>query len=131
MDLETSRAGRVEVLLASDEELRRLNLAFRGVDAATDVLSFPSAPLPGLRRADHGQIAIALSFAQRQARRREVRIEDEAAMLAIHGGLHLLGWDDRTEKQREEMVRKMNAVAERAGIPTERDWASEPREAPR
>lgn len=108
------------MLLADDARLRSLNARFRGVDAPTDVLSFPSAgPGPTL-----GDIAISVETAGRQARLRGARLRDELALLAIHGGLHLVGFDDENEADRERMVDLMNEIARACGIGTDEAWWS-------
>ena len=115
--------GEVSVLFSSDDELRRLNRTFRGVDEATDVLSFPA---PDGVEGQIGDIAVSVDFARRHAERRGVPIHEEAALLALHGALHLMGYDDGTEEERDEMVRRMNEVAEACGISTDPNWASLP-----
>src|SRR5271166_529241 len=85
-------AGRVSLLLAGDAEIRDLNRTYRGVDAATDVLSFPlgDPDWRGAHREFLGDIAISVPYAQRQAAARGVELETELAYLAIHGALHLV-----------------------------------------
>lgn len=115
--------GEVTVVLADDPRLQTLNRDFRQIDSPTDVLTFPAPPhAPGTL----GDIVISLDFAEKQAKIRGVRLIDEAAMLAVHGGLHLLGFDDHTEPERADMVRRMNEVMVKAGLPTDEDWASLP-----
>ena len=116
-------AGEVSVLFAPDDELRRLNLTFRGIDSATDVLSFPA---PDGVDGEIGDIAVSVDFARRHAERRGVPIDEEAAMLAVHGALHLMGYNDGTDEERDDMVRRMNEVAEACGMTTDADWASLP-----
>lgn len=111
------------MLVTSDEEMRRLNRQFRGVDEATDVLSFPA---PATSHGQIGDIAVSIGFARRQAVVRGVPIEDEIAMLAIHGGLHLAGFDDETPEQRADMLSRMNEVAAACGIATDPEWSSLP-----
>jgi rRNA maturation RNase YbeY len=105
------------VLLTSDEEIQRLNREFRHLDEPTDVLTFPTEE-PG------GDIAIAVPYAQRQAERRRVSLEQELAYLAIHGGLHLSGMDDETDSERDEMLHQMNAVARSLSLPEDHEWGS-------
>ena len=115
--------GEVSLLFSSDDELRRLNRTFRGIDSATDVLSFPA---PEGVDGQIGDIAVSVDFARRHAERRGVPIHEEAALLALHGALHLMGYDDGTEEQRDDMVRRMNEVAEACGMSTDPDWGSLP-----
>jgi rRNA maturation RNase YbeY len=107
--------------LAGDDEIAELNHRFRGLDEATDVLSFPSDAMvkPFL-----GDIAISVPFAERQARERGIPLRRELAYLAIHGTLHLLGFDDQTDDDRDQMIRLMNEAALDAGIPVDSSWSS-------
>jgi len=103
-----SRAGgSVGVALVSDAAMRRLNLEYAGVNHATDVLSFSvedvvagrgGPPVAGATRrgaaARHlGDIAIATGVAARQARAAGHSLDTELRVLALHGLLHLLGYD--------------------------------------
>ncbi len=81
----------VSVLLCDDALIRTLNAAHRGVDKATDVLSFAQDD-PYLL----GDIVISLETAARQAQAAGWPTESEAALLATHGLLHLLGHEDDT-----------------------------------
>ena len=90
--------GQVDVLLAGDVTLRRLNRQFRGKNKATDVLSFPA-----LRVADGGDarlagdIAISVETAERQAEAFGHTLRDEVRVLLLHGLLHLQGMDHETD----------------------------------
>ncbi|MES1227509.1 MAG: rRNA maturation RNase YbeY, partial [Armatimonadota bacterium] len=85
------------IVLTHDPELKQLNSQHRSVDEATDVLSFPASPNP----ANHlGDVVISWEFAEAQAKKRKIKPMEEAAMLAVHGTLHLLGMDDLTEPER-------------------------------
>jgi probable rRNA maturation factor len=88
-------AGEVEVLLASDRTLRRLNREFRGKDAATDVLSFPA--LDEAAGTHAGDLAISLETAGRQAREFGISLRDEVRVLLLHGLLHLAGMDHEVD----------------------------------
>ena len=88
--------GEVDVLLAGDRVLRRLNREFRGKDKATDVLSFPAAPeLAGVHA---GDLAISLETAQRQADEHGHSLRDEVRVLLLHGLLHLYGMDHEIDR---------------------------------
>lgn len=112
----------IDVLIASDEEIRDLNNRFRQMDEATDVLSFPS---PDWNNSHLGEVAISLPFADRGAKSRRVPLANELAFLAIHGGLHLLGYDDETDEGRDEMVERMNEVAQKIGLKPDLSWSSQ------
>lgn len=107
------------ILLTGDAEIQDLNRRFRSVDSPTDVLTFPSE-----ERIFLGDIAISVPYAARQAAERNVPLETELAYLAIHGALHLLGFDDETEAERSAMVDRMNEVAETIGLPRDDAWSS-------
>jgi probable rRNA maturation factor len=95
-----SRArGEVTVALVSDRQVRTLNRAYRGIDTATDVLSFPAAPdaRRGRREALLGDIVIARGVARRQAKAESHPEATELRVLALHGLLHLLGYDHEAD----------------------------------
>ncbi len=114
----------VSVLITDDATIRRLNRAYRGVDAATDVLSFSSregnADDPGLAdpppalaaalAAQLGDIVIAYPYAERQARRFGNSVTAELRLLAVHGTLHLLGYDHQTAADETEMWALQEAI---------------------
>ena len=100
--------GEVAVLLARDATLRKLNRNFRGIDKATDVLSFPSA---GIGASKHGgDLAISFETARRQAEQHEHTLNEELRVLMLHGLLHLVGMDHETDDgemaEREAKLRK-------------------------
>jgi len=80
--------GQITVALVPDRRIQQLNRDFRGVDKATDVLSFP-ADEPGML----GDVLIARGVARRQARGAGHDLPTELRVLALHGLLHLLGYD--------------------------------------
>jgi len=121
LQLQGISRGEVALLLTTDERIRELNRTFRAVDDATDVLTFPSEDVPG---APLGDVAIAVPYAERQAALRGVDLDQELAYLAIHGALHLVGFEDEEEADRANMVREMNRVAVAAGLPPDEEWAS-------
>jgi len=86
--------GDVEVLLADDATLRRLNRSFRNKNKATDVLSFPAAENPD---GYAGDLAISLDTAARQAAAFGHSLRDEVRILLLHGLLHLTGMDHEVD----------------------------------
>jgi probable rRNA maturation factor len=99
--------GEVEVLLAGDRTLRRLNREFRGKNKATDVLSFPAmAEMAGVFA---GDLAVSLETAQRQAAEHGHTLRDEVRVLLLHGLLHLSGMDHEVDSgemaEREGLLR--------------------------
>lgn len=92
----------VNVRLAGDRELRRLNSRFAGDDHATDVLSFPSGDVS---EGFLGDIVVSWPAVLRQSEEFGHPAEAEFALLTVHGFLHLLGWDHRTSAEEEAMNR--------------------------
>jgi probable rRNA maturation factor len=90
-------AGDVVVRFVDEAEIRELNRAWRGKDRPTDVLSFPSGVIDPAGRRHVGDIALCLPVAARQAARRRHAPGREAMLLALHGLLHLLGYDHETD----------------------------------
>jgi probable rRNA maturation factor len=81
------------LLLATDSRLRELNSLFRGKDKPTNVLSFPAAETSYL-----GDVAIAYGVMGTEARAKGKKPADHAVHLAVHGTLHLLGYDHERDK---------------------------------
>ena len=99
---EVAKGQPFDCLITGDADLRRLNREFRGLDYATDVLSFPAAaPSTHL-----GDLAISLGRARAQARAFGHPIEQEVAILMLHGLLHLLGFDHETDGGRMARAEK-------------------------
>jgi probable rRNA maturation factor len=97
--------GDVAVALAGDAQVRALNRRYRRTDRPTDVLSFPVAS--ALRRKPHetlGDIVIATGVARRQALAAGHSAQTELRVLALHGLLHLLGYDHDGEDGRMTRV---------------------------
>jgi len=136
--------GLVSIALVDDRVSRRLNREHRGKDMATDVLSFPNSSgprdkAPGPRRVHApaptkrgpwagglgpdrsslgpvlGDLAIATGVARRQAREHGHALNTELRILALHGLLHLLGYDH--EKDDGRMARAEARLSRRAGLP--------------
>lgn len=100
------------------EMIQELNKNFRGVDSVTDVLSFESGgevdPETGLEYL--GDIIICLSQAEKQAAQSGHSLENEIALLEIHGLLHLLGYDHMEEDEKTEMWKYQDHYLEKCGI---------------
>ncbi len=105
--------------IVSDRNIRELNRRYRDRDRATDVLAFPADPVPaGLLSEDEadylGDLVVSAETAARQAREAGVALGDEIRVLAVHGYLHLLGYDH--ERDRGEMVRLERVLRLRHGL---------------
>ena len=83
--------GTVTLVITTDKRIRTLNRTWRGVDKATDVLSFPAGDDPGPGR-HLGDLVISRDTAVRQARNEGHSLATELRVLALHGLLHLLGY---------------------------------------
>jgi probable rRNA maturation factor len=94
--LATGLKGHVDVLLTTDNTLRRLNRDFRGKNKPTDVLSFPAPPAFANQHA--GDLAISLETAARQAATYSHPVAAEVKILLLHGLLHLAGFDHETDQ---------------------------------
>lgn len=104
-----ARRGDLTILLADDAKLAALNTQFRGENRPTNVLSFPAAGEAYL-----GDVAIAYGVTARGAREAGKSIHDHAIHLAVHGVLHLLGYDH--ESAREAQIMEPLEVAILAGL---------------
>ena len=82
------------IAFVSDKKIRELNRQFRGIDKATDVLSFPA---DGPDDSELGDIAISVDTAATQAKENGLKFEGEIAQLILHGLLHLSGYDHETD----------------------------------
>jgi len=80
------------IAFVSDKRIRELNRQFRGVDKATDVLSFPAEEKFNL-----GDIAVSVDTAAVQAKENGLTFDGEIAQLILHGLLHLSGYDHETD----------------------------------
>ena len=80
------------IAFVSDKHIRELNRQFRGIDTATDVLSFPAEEESNL-----GDVAVSVETAAIQARENGLTLDQEIAQLILHGLLHLSGYDHETD----------------------------------
>ena len=95
--------GSINLVLITDQEIRRLNREFRGKDKPTDVLAFSMGEDGVL-----GDIAISTETAKKNAKRYGVSYRAELKRLVIHGVLHLLGYDHgRKMRHAEEIYQKL------------------------
>ena len=108
-------AARISVALVSDAQIAALNRQHLGHDGPTDVLSYDltepddGAPL-------EGEIVISRETAARQAARRDHSTEAEALLYAVHGTLHLVGYDDRTAEDAAAMHAEEDRILTLLGV---------------
>jgi len=92
------------IVLSDDAHLHDLNRQFLGIDAPTDVLSFPGGDTdPDSDELYLGDVIISLSRAQAQAASGGHPVQDELQLLVVHGVLHLLGYDHAEEDEKAKM----------------------------
>jgi probable rRNA maturation factor len=114
-----SARGDVCVALVSDARMRALNRQFRGKDKVTDVLSFPAqsgseSSMPSVA-GFLGDVVIASGVAKKQAKAAGHSLNTEIRILALHGLLHLVGYDHDTDDGK--MARVEARLRKKAGLP--------------
>ncbi len=116
----------LSLLLTDDRRMQQLNRDFREIDSSTDVLSFPAydqMPDEGDPLLYLGDIAISVPYARKQANMSGHGLAAELQLLAIHGVLHLLGYDHLIEVDRDEMWGLQSLILSELGlhdiVPTE------------
>jgi probable rRNA maturation factor len=116
-----ARDAELAVILTSDRAIRTLNRRWRGRDKSTNVLSFPapSARKKSWRGAPRhlGDIVLAYETVAREARAEGKPLDHHLAHLALHGFLHLLGYDHESHGQAEAMERRERRILARLGVP--------------
>ncbi|GBE15062.1 MAG TPA: rRNA maturation RNase YbeY [Proteobacteria bacterium] len=103
--------GELSLYLTDDAQIRELNREYRGIDSATDVLSFsqqegetlPFEGAPCLL----GDVVISMDRAKKQAREFGTELDAELRRLLTHGVLHLLGYDHEGSEEEADAMRKM------------------------
>jgi probable rRNA maturation factor len=101
--------GGMTVAIVPDARVRLLNRQFRRKDTPTDVLSFPAG-----ERGYLGDVVIAAGVARRQAREQGHSLQTELRVLALHGMLHLLGYDHETDAG--QMLRVERRLRRKGGL---------------
>lgn len=104
----TDDRAEVSIVLTDDEHIRNLNKKYRGIDSPTDVLSFPmidnfNEEMPYQDEIPLGDIVISLERVEEQRKDYGHSFERELAYLAVHGLLHLLGYDHMNDDDQREM----------------------------
>lgn len=105
--------GEIELILTTNDEIHEINLTTRGIDKPTDVLSFPYVEMPN---SPIGSIVISLDFLHHYAKEYNHTVEEEFALLFIHGVLHILGYDHEIDNgeqraKEEEIIHYFNLPA--------------------
>jgi probable rRNA maturation factor len=117
LDLSGAPAADLTVVLTGDERVQSLNRDFLGIDAPTDVLSFPAdEPDPETGGRYLGDIIISVQRAAAQAKARGHAVEAEVQLLTVHGVLHLLGHDHAEAEEKARMWAAQSEALERIGV---------------
>jgi probable rRNA maturation factor len=111
--------GELAVVLTDDAAIRALNRDWRGKDAATNVLSFPAKEARPDRRAPRllGDVVIAYETVAREAAAEGKPFMHHLAHLAVHGFLHLVGYDHEANEDADAMERLEIAILARLDVP--------------
>lgn len=109
--MEGRERGELSVTFCDNAKIQEINRIHRGIDKATDVLSFPMDDEDLL-----GDIIISIPKAKQQAEDYGHSFERELFFLAIHGFLHLLGYDHQTPAEEETMFAKQELILSEMGI---------------
>ncbi len=105
------------IVLTDDAQLHELNREYLGVDAPTDVLSFPASETdPETGAAYLGDILISIPRATQQAEAAGHPVEAEVQLLVVHGTLHLLGYDHAEADEKAKMWEAQAEVMSRLGL---------------
>ena len=118
LDFESAPADvDMTIVLTDDAQLRELNREYLGVDAPTDVLSFPSSETdPETDIPYFGDILISIPRAMQQAQAVGHSVEAEVQLLVVHGTLHLLGHDHAEAEEKARMWKAQAEVLARLGL---------------
>lgn len=115
----SAEGAEVAIVLTDDSGIRTLNRDWRGIDKPTNVLSFP-APQPPAGSAQPrvlGDIAIAYETTRREAEDENKPFANHLSHLAVHGFLHLIGYDHETEADAEKMENLERRILASLGVP--------------
>lgn len=111
------QSGTVAVMLTDDASIRALNAQWRGIDKPTNVLSFPAGESPAIPGPVHlGDIAMAYETVAAESAAENKAFADHLAHLAIHGYLHLAGFDHETDAEAARMENLETRVLAGLGI---------------
>jgi probable rRNA maturation factor len=120
----SSGSSELAIVLTDDAAMRRLNRDWRGIDAATNVLSFATRHRANWHQRDRagnhfhlGDLVLAFETVKREARRDGKSFDHHLAHLAVHGFLHLLGYDHQTDAQASRMESSERAILRDLAVP--------------
>jgi len=115
-----SPSADLSIVITSHEQIRHLNRQYLGVDAVTDVLSFPAEEIdPETGNLYLGDVLIAYPYVKEQAKAAGHPPEEELQLLVVHGVLHLLGYDHADDEGRTQMWEAQAQVFQRLRLPND------------
>lgn len=107
----------VALKIVSRHEMQQLNKLFRNKDYATNVLAFPSHPIPGIPNNLLGDIAICAHVVWEEANEQKIPLNGHWAHITVHGLLHLLGYDHETDEEADVMQTLEIKILQKLGWP--------------
>jgi probable rRNA maturation factor len=116
----STTGAELAIVLTDDSAIRALNRDWRGIDKATNVLSFPAkdtGPRPDGPRSHLGDIVLAHETIEREAKSEQKPLAHHLAHLAVHGFLHLVGYDHERDKDAHEMEQAERDILRQLKIP--------------
>jgi probable rRNA maturation factor len=115
----SAEAAEVAIVLTDDSGIRTLNRDWRGIDKPTNVLSFPAvqAPAGPAHPRTLGDIAIAYEITRREAENENKPFAHHLSHLAVHGFLHLVGYDHENDADAEKMETLEREILASLGVP--------------
>ena len=116
-NVKCARGAEMTIHLVDDARIRELNKTWRSKDAPTNVLSFPAAPVARVAQAKLlGDVFVALQTLEREAADEGKPLADHYRHLALHGFLHLIGYDHETPAEAEAMEALETRALARLGV---------------
>ena len=105
----------ISLVIMDDQEISELNRTFRNISKPTNVLSFPmqEGEFSGLNPELLGDVIISVEKAREQAKELNHSLEEELTLLTVHGVLHLLGYSDETEEEKQVMADREKDILKR------------------
>jgi probable rRNA maturation factor len=113
----STTAGELAIVLTDDSAIRQLNREWRNKDATTNVLSFPMPAAATGETMLLGDIVIAYETTAREALAEGKPLRNHLAHLAVHGFLHLVGYDHETDREADAMESLEAVILSRLGVP--------------
>ena len=107
--------SQLSIALVNDKQMSKLHRQFMQIDGPTDVLTFP-LEFDSRKRGTSGEIVICVPEARRRAKEMKVAVQNELLLYAVHGMLHLSGFDDRTRRGFRTMHEMEDRILRELGV---------------